>query len=388
MSGKRFHDILRFLRFDDAVSRRQKRSLDKLQPIRECFEMWNSTLKYAFSPGWCVTVDEQLVNFKGRCPFRQYIPSKPGKYGIKLWILCDVETSYIWNTEVYTGKAKNGPRETRQGERVVASLVTELEKSGRNITCDNFFTSLDLARNLLKKKLTIVGTIRKNKGELPVEFTNSKKRTPYTTLFGFKKEAMILSYCPKKGKVVTLLSTMHSQPDIDNSTKELKPEVIRCYNSTKFGVDTMDQMVRCYGIKRKARRWPLVLFYNMIDISAMNAFIIYHTLKPTFFNSKTRRRRQFLIALGKQLTGIDSEDTGAIVSNRSPNHAPAKRARLSKEPAAVTPDTLKKNRCHICPRQEDRKSKTVCVGCQKFVCREHFHVLCHNCHHWFLQFIL
>ena len=27
----------------------------------------------------------QLVAFRGRCPFRQYIPSKPAKYGLKFW---------------------------------------------------------------------------------------------------------------------------------------------------------------------------------------------------------------------------------------------------------------------------------------------------------------
>ncbi|KAF0026097.1 hypothetical protein F2P81_020834 [Scophthalmus maximus] len=33
--------------------------------------------------GTDVTVDERLVPFRGRCPFKQYILSKPGKYGIK-----------------------------------------------------------------------------------------------------------------------------------------------------------------------------------------------------------------------------------------------------------------------------------------------------------------
>ena len=51
-----------------------------------------------------MTVDEQLVCFRGRCPFRQYIPSKPGKYGIKIWAICEANTSYAWKMQVYTGK--------------------------------------------------------------------------------------------------------------------------------------------------------------------------------------------------------------------------------------------------------------------------------------------
>ena len=76
----RFQEILRMMRFDNACERRQNRSPDKLQPIRKIFDLWNSTLQDAFIPGVNLTVDEQLLTFRGRCPFRQYIPSKPGKY--------------------------------------------------------------------------------------------------------------------------------------------------------------------------------------------------------------------------------------------------------------------------------------------------------------------
>lgn len=37
-----------------------------------------------------------------------------------------------------------------------------LFKKGYNVTCDNFFTSLKLARDLLAEKTTLVGTVRRN----------------------------------------------------------------------------------------------------------------------------------------------------------------------------------------------------------------------------------
>ena len=106
---------------------------------------------------------------------------------------------------MYTGREVGERREVNQGERVVLSLVTEVEKSGRNITTDNFFA---LARKLFNKKLTLIGTIRQNRVELPPAFVQPKGRIPASTIFGFQQDAMILSYCPKKGKVVTLMSTM------------------------------------------------------------------------------------------------------------------------------------------------------------------------------------
>jgi hypothetical protein len=41
---------------------------------------------------------------------RQYMKSKPAKYGIKVWEAADVKTSYLYNLKVYTGKLpRNAP---------------------------------------------------------------------------------------------------------------------------------------------------------------------------------------------------------------------------------------------------------------------------------------
>ena len=40
-------------------------------------------LRQPFEPSANLTVDEQLVEFHGRVRFKQYIDSKPGKFGIK-----------------------------------------------------------------------------------------------------------------------------------------------------------------------------------------------------------------------------------------------------------------------------------------------------------------
>ena len=94
-----------------------------------------------YTSGPSITVDEQLVCFRGRCPFKQYIPSKPGKYGIKIWTICDSTCSYTLKMQVYTGKDAGLSLETNQGTRVVLDLVKDIEKSDQNITCDYFFTN-------------------------------------------------------------------------------------------------------------------------------------------------------------------------------------------------------------------------------------------------------
>ena len=368
MSRNRFQEVIRVMRFDDAEARRTRRSPDKLLPIRKIFEMWNETLVDAFVPGPNATVDEQLLTFRGRCSFRQYIPSKPGKYGIKVWAICDSSTSYALKMDIYKGKEPNEPQNSNLGCKVVMNLAEPFKKSGRNITCDNFFTSLDLGRKLLKERLTLVETIRKNRQELPPEFVTAKKRDAKTTLYGFQAEAMVASYCPKKGKVVTLMSSMHLSRGEEVGT-ESKPEVIMYYNSTKGGVDTMDQLVRCYSTKRMTRRWPLAVFYNMVDVSALNALIIYICLNQDTFGSRRRpTRRSLLIEMGKELAGYDHHQTNSSAIAH----------RLDRNDDMLFSPPQKK-RCYVCPSKKDRKSKTLCSQCHKNVCNEHSDVVCCQC---------
>ena len=94
------------------------------------------------------------------------------------------------------------------------------------------------------QNLTIVGIIQKNRKELPAEFVSTKDQKEFTTLYGLQKEAMIASYCPKKEKVVTLLSTMHLDKGTEWPGPEKKPDVITYYNTTKGGLDIMDQIWR------------------------------------------------------------------------------------------------------------------------------------------------
>ena len=141
------------MQFDDAFTTKQNRSPDKFQPIRKVFDMWNSTLQDSFTRGVNLTVNEQLLTFRDRCPFRQFFPSKPGKYGIKFWVIRDSETSYALKMDIYKGKEDNEQRASNLGTGVVLKLSDAYKKSGRNITCDNVFTSLQIGRELWLNKL-------------------------------------------------------------------------------------------------------------------------------------------------------------------------------------------------------------------------------------------
>ena len=72
------------------------------------------------------------------------MPSKPGKYGIKVWSMVDASNAYLMNAQIYKEKGPYSP-ERHQAKRVVKDLTTSIINSGRNVTCDNFFNDFSLA---------------------------------------------------------------------------------------------------------------------------------------------------------------------------------------------------------------------------------------------------
>jgi len=57
-----------------------------------------------YTPLPFVCINETLVGFRGRCLFHVYIPSKPDRYGLKIWSMCDVSSNYLYNLQEYLGK--------------------------------------------------------------------------------------------------------------------------------------------------------------------------------------------------------------------------------------------------------------------------------------------
>ena len=124
--------------------------------------------------------------------------------------------------------------------------MKKAKHSGRNITTDNFFSSYSLVSQLLSKKLTYVGTVRKNKKFLPLELQTHCSRPMGSSVFGFQENISIVSYTPKARKSVTLVSSMHYEPILAES-EPFKPEIIKFYNQTKGGVDNLDKLIRTYS---------------------------------------------------------------------------------------------------------------------------------------------
>ncbi|KAG5883715.1 hypothetical protein JTB14_005105 [Gonioctena quinquepunctata] len=104
MSRDRFVALTKCIRFDDMATRSERRVVDTLAPIRCIFDMFFENFKRMMYPGSHMTVNEQLLGFRDLAPFGVYMKTKPDKYGIKLWALCDAANAYTHNLQVYLGK--------------------------------------------------------------------------------------------------------------------------------------------------------------------------------------------------------------------------------------------------------------------------------------------
>lgn len=374
-SERRFRLLLRSLRFDDITTRQERSISDKLAPIRNFHSAFVANCQSAYNVGESVTIDEMLVSFRGRCSFIQYMPQKPAKYGIKIYSMCDSQTFYTFNMIIYCGTQKPGPYETSNKPFDIVKTLTEpLKRTNRNVTTDNWFSSYPLAEYLSSVGLTFLGTLRKNKSEIPAIFvTENKNLVPGSYLFGYNDTSTLVSYVTKKKKVVLVLSTLHDENEADDETG--KPVQVMDYNATKGGVDTVDLMCSRISTSRRTKRWPMIIFFRYLDIAGINSMRIYqmNNCLETFVRRKyifnlaielmdeNLRERAKICSLPKDLSvflntyrGVDNKKTSEEISN-------------------------KRCFCYICGSKKNNITRLKCITCDRSICQKHSSHTCDNC---------
>ena len=114
---------------------------------------------------------------------------------------------------------------------------------------------------------------------------------------------MTFYHC-KKQKSVVLISTLY--PDVEipsHKNPSKKPETVLFYNKTKSGVEVIDQMARKYSVKVESRRWPVHVFYNVIDLALINSWILFRNVCKSNVN-----RCRFIQLVGKVFTRTNPGD--------------------------------------------------------------------------------
>ena len=295
----------------------------------------------------------------------------------------DVESNYVINGQVYLGKRPGQRPEVGQAKRVVLDLVDGLEESGRNVTTDQHFTGVALAKELLSKGLTLLGTVNKNRREIPTAMLPRRDREVKSTIFGYADNLMLLSHVPRRNRAVVLLSAMHDVGEVVDGV----PVAIKDYNCSKGGVDNVDKLCHAYTTLRKCNRWPMAIFFHMLDIGALNAFVVWIKRNPQWNLNNKARRKEFLFTLAESLVApaiaeriVDRPHglhRGVKQAIQSLNSSDAAERGADGDESFQSPNSRKRGDCVVC--DERRRINTRCHSCKNFICKSHTVFLCERC---------
>lgn len=223
---------------------------NRLGKILQLFDKLQKKYQETFTPGENIVIDKTLIPWRGRLIFKQYIPDKAHKYGIKLFKLCSSE-GYTWSMKIYSGKSADGIKETGLAHNVYLQLADKLFHQGRTLYIYNFYTSYELAISCLNRKTHIVGTLKNNKKFIPKDILHFKFKKGEMVSKEDNNGIVVLKW--KDSRDVRILSTKHAPimvPSTSNiphihaastsqhSSEKLKPLAV--LNKGKCGIDYSD----------------------------------------------------------------------------------------------------------------------------------------------------
>ncbi|XP_027020200.2 M-phase phosphoprotein 8 isoform X7 [Tachysurus fulvidraco] len=287
-----------------------------------------------------------------------------------------VELNLDWMTLEDFQKHLNGEDENVSPLSLTPTELRDAVKNGNYMAVKRALSSkedynLD-QQELLKRKLAMVGTIRKNRPELPPALLATRDRDRLSSQFAFTDTHTLVSYCPKKGRNVLLMSTLHQDTKV-STTEDKKPQIILDYHKNKRGVDNLDKVTSVYSCKQMTAHWPITVFYNMLDVSAYNSFVLWREINPNWKQRKCHKMRLFLEELGRELV------TPLIKRHQPPPRTPASASivREVQKGASTSAHLPKRRRCIFCTN--DTKTSTRCQKCDVHICKSHSIITCQSC---------
>ena len=330
------------------------------------------------------SADEQMIPAKTkRSGIRQYMPKEIHKWGFKNFVRAG-KSGIIYHFFVYAGATSTGAQ-TCGAEDVILRLVQEMPKHKQfRLYFDNWVSTLSLLRELKTMEILATGTFRINRiGQCPL--LNDKE---------LKKQGRgTWDYCVDQNsgthlvkwfdnKSVTLGSThagVGGSAKVKRFDRKKKvyveitaPDIVLEYNASMGGVDLADMLIELYRTRiNTKKRWYLKLIFHCIDISKVNAWLLYrrHCTQLRVPKKKQMSLRSFIshIATALKLKDKDTEKkAGRPKRSLSPTTTIGRKPATAKPIADVRYDGFchwpeieeKRGRCRIC-------NLTCSVSCSK-----------------------
>ncbi|VDI26102.1 Hypothetical predicted protein [Mytilus galloprovincialis] len=387
MKRDRYMQIMRYIHFSNSEQAPQPGdpNYSKLYKIESLMDMFTDSMVSQYIPKRQLSVDEVMVPFKGRLSFKQYMPAKPTKWGIKMWAIAEANTGYVSYCQVYCGKTDGAA--PGLANRVVKNCIEKANIIGQgyHVYMDNYFTSPALFTDLFQHFNTAAcGTVRINRRELPKDIM---KKNPEGVInrgdMQFRQKDAVAAVVWKDKKNVNLISSIHDfsvgavqrnvqQADGIFQRQEIPcPQMISDYTQYMGGVDRADQYIQYYVFQHKTLKWPKRIFFTMIEMLKFDAFRLF-LASPHHQPGPGKRPTTFLKFSKAVAAGLIAGYTGGSVRKGRPSLVPVD-DRLTQR---HLPGSFgNKSWCHVChmrvknnQQETCRQTKFGCLDCGKHLC--------------------
>lgn len=82
------------------------------------------------------------------------------------------------------------------------------------------------------------------------------------------------------------------------------PKIIKEYNHHMSGVDLFDSLIGRYKIKMRSRKWYMCIWYHLIDITIVNAWLLYRRVETEKGNRPNMTLFDFRVEIAISLTKV------------------------------------------------------------------------------------
>jgi len=377
-----FEQIWRFLHLAD---NRLDDKTDRLFKVRPLLDLVTAQFSAQYTLHQPVTIDEAMIPYKGRLTFKQYMKNKPTKWGIKVFVLSDATNGYVYRLQIYTGKSLESSVDVGLCSRVLLDLMTGLE--GHRLFTDNYYTGPEVYLELYKRGNNSCGTVRTIRRGFPEELIKPKRQRQERGYYDYLSHGPLLAATWYDRRYVHFLSTMHvaefpgitvrrRNPD-GSATNVPCPPLLPDYQQYMRGVDRGDQLIGCYNIGRRSKKWWKKIFSYIIECSLLNAYILERYAEPSLYGPSCvgRKKRDFL--------SFRLDVAEELIGGHSMRLRRGRRSRHGSRHDRSTSPRLDPSHGHYPVQVENKARCVVCLAIQRSTGipnRHESRIQCSSCH--------
>ncbi|XP_030009855.1 piggyBac transposable element-derived protein 2-like [Sphaeramia orbicularis] len=287
MTRERWNELKNFLHFSDNSA---PNNSDRLFKIRSLIDFLLPKFQ-ALPQDQMLSVDEQIVPFKGRTSLKQCISKKLYKWGYKIFVLRDSK-GLVHSFDIFTGKTDPAPGEEDIGEsgNIVLKLAQVIDGSVNHLLYfDKWFSSVDLFVALANKGILALGALQPNSLQGCSFSTDIEMKEGGRGTFEEQQtvvdevEIRAVKWFDKRSVMVA--STFASaQPVIKTEKWDRKlkntvcvecPSIVALYNQFMGGIDGLDALIAYYRIHIRTRKYYHRFFFHFVDMVIANSWLLY-----------------------------------------------------------------------------------------------------------------